>query len=164
MRRVEPDQIDDILPFFTAAAELAKQASCYRRLCGSIVVADGAIIGEGFNGPPLNAECNRTCHEELDHSVRPKYDKTCCMHAEWRAIIDGAHRGGELLRGATLYFMRVDRQGNFTSAPTPYCTVCSRITLDAGIAEFALWNEGGADIYTTEEYNRLSYQYHALTH
>lgn len=62
--------------------------------------------------------------------------------------------------GSTLYFMRVDDKGNFTDAGKPYCTTCSRFTMQAGVAEFALWNSDGADMYTLKEYNEASYQFH----
>ena len=55
-----------------------------------------------------------------------------------------------------LYFMRVDDEGSFTDAGEPYCTTCSRFTLESGISQFALWNEGAAAIYHTAEYNRES--------
>lgn len=44
-------------------------------------------------------------------------------------------------------------------AGKPYCTICSKLALDVGIKEFALWHEEGITIYNTEEYNTLSYQY-----
>jgi hypothetical protein len=53
--------------------------------------------------------------------------------------------------------MRIDDAGNFTDAGDPFCTVCSRLTMDAGVGEFALYNNGGADIYTLDEYNLTSY-------
>jgi hypothetical protein len=59
--------------------------------------------------------------------------------------------------GSTLYFMRVDEVGGFTDAGDPFCTVCSRLAMEAGIDEFALYNENGADIFTTPEYNKKSY-------
>lgn len=56
--------------------------------------------------------------------------------------------------------MRVDDNGQFTNAGEPYCTTCSRFTMQAGVAEFALWNDNGADVYTLPEYNDLSYRYY----
>lgn len=58
--------------------------------------------------------------------------------------------------------MRVDDAGNFTDAGKPFCTVCSRLTMQAGISDFALWNNDRADVFTLPEYNKLSYDYYAL--
>jgi hypothetical protein len=49
--------------------------------------------------------------------------------------------------------------GDFTDAGEPYCTTCSRLTLEAGIGQFALWNDNGADLYNAAEYNKKSYAF-----
>lgn len=165
MRRVEPEDIDNILPFFEAAAEAAREATCLRAKCGSVVVSKaGLILGRGYNAPPLDSESQRTCDVRWDLGKKPKYDKTCCVHAEWNATMDTlVYATTEEIEGSKLYFMRVDGNGEFTDAGEPYCTTCSRIVMQAGIAEFVLWNAGGADIYTLPEYNKVSYGYHETT-
>lgn len=146
--------------YFQLAANIAKDATCEHAKCGSVVVgSEGGIIGSGYNAPPLDDESQRTCSIELDVKSKPKYDKTCCVHAEWNAILNACKTAPEKLAGATLYFMRVDQSGEFTNAGDPYCTVCSRLALESGIAYFALWN-GGPSMYTTADYNRISYRYH----
>lgn len=143
------------------AAEEARMATCHRAKCGSVIVAaDGEIIGRGHNGPALDDESQRTCEEEWDLGVKPKYDKTCCIHAEWNAVLDACKTNPQKLSGSTLYFMRIDEQGNFTEAGEPYCTVCSRLTLASGVENFALWNSG-PDICSTREYNLKSYAFFA---
>jgi deoxycytidylate deaminase len=159
MQRVADSHLEAIRPFFEAAAAVARNATCYRAHCGSVIVKDGEVIGMGYNSPVLDDETNRMCDEEYDLSVKRKYDKTCCVHAEWRAILDACKRSAEKLGGSALYFMRVDEQGNFTDAGAPYCTTCSRLALESGVGQFALWNGGGADVYDTAEYNRRSYSY-----
>ena len=149
------------MQYFQAAADQASKALCQRARCGTVVVKDGRVIGRGYNGPPLGSESNRFCGAEWDYSKKPKYDLTCCIHAEWRAIIDACKAHGTDLEGARLYFMRTDDDGGFTDAGQPYCTVCSRLTMEAGITEFALWNDNGADLYPADEYDRLSYAYHS---
>ena len=57
--------------------------------------------------------------------------------------------------------MRVDDEGNFTDAGDPYCTTCSRFVMEAGIGEFALWNNGRTDIYALPEYDQKSYEFYA---
>jgi deoxycytidylate deaminase len=159
MKRVIGTELDAIRPFFEAAAEVARKATCHKGHCGTVIVKNGEIIGKGYNGPAFDDEANRTCDNTYDLSVKPKFDKTCCTHAEWRAIIDGCKSNAGKISGSILYFMRVDDAGNFTDAGDPYCTTCSRLTLEAGIGEFALWNADGADIYNAVEYNQKSYDY-----
>lgn len=142
-----------------AAGEVAKRALCLRAKCGTVIVKNGEIIGEGYNAPPLDMEEHRTCHLEFENPGKPKYDRTCCMHAEWRAVLDASGRNPEKLPGSTLYFMRIDSDGNMTRAGEPFCTVCSRFALDAGVATFCLWQEEGIRAYPTGEYNKISYAY-----
>lgn len=163
MQRVTGSQLEAIRPFFEAAAAIAQGATCSRAKCGTVIVQDGEIIGQGYNGPALDREANRTCDNEYDLSVKPKYDKTCCIHAEWRAILNACKHKADKVDGSVLYFMRVDDKGNFTDAGEPYCTTCSRLTLESGIGQFALWNDGGADIYDAAEYNRKSYAFFERT-
>ena len=154
--RVVP-AVGDIATYFSLAAQQATQATCYRAHCGTVIVKDGEVIGAGFNAPPGGDESQRKCEQEFDQSLKPKYDKTCCVHAEWNAIINALREHGSDVAGSTLYFMRVDDEGNFTGAGKPFCTVCSRLSLEAGITEFVLHHDGNAQIYDTSEYNLASY-------
>ena len=163
MRRVDGDELSQIQPFFDAAAEVASQATCKRAHCGSVIVSSiGEIIGRGFNAPPLGDESQRTCDSTWDYGKKPKFDLTCCVHAEWNADIDALRNNPSKLAGSVLYFMRVDDNGDYTDAGEPYCKTCSRFTMKAGVDEFALWNNGGADIYRLSEYNAMSYGYYSL--
>ncbi len=121
------------------AAEVAKKALCLKAKCGTIIVKDNEIIGEGYNAPPLDKEENRMCNEKFNNSLS-RHDQTCCMHAEWRAIMDALKRNSEKTKGAKLYFTRVDDAGKIKKSGKPYCTVCSRLALDAGIEKFVLWH------------------------
>jgi deoxycytidylate deaminase len=145
--------------YFKQAAIEATGALCLRDKCGAIIVLNGNIIGRGSNGPAQNNTKLCKCNLNLVDSPKPKSDRTCCMHAEWRAIID-AIRNTRDLQGSTLYFTRVDQDGNILKSGQPYCTVCSRLALDTGISYFSLWHDSGIKIYDTTEYNELSYQFH----
>lgn len=142
------------------AAKEATQATCHQAKCGCVIVQDGKLVGRGYNSPPNHDETQRMCGVGFDKSKKPKSDTTCCMHAEWRAIIDAFKTHASELDGSTLYFVRVDEQGNQLHSGKPYCTVCSRLALDAGIAQFVLSHEDGIVSYATSEYNQLSYKYH----
>lgn len=146
-------------PYFQEAQKVAKLATCNRAHCGSVVVSkDGRIIGRGYNAPPLGDESQRMCDAELDKTIKQNNDKTCCVHAEWNAILDALKHHADLVEGSTLYFMRVDEAGEFTEAGQPYCTVCSRLALESGIETFGLWNEG-PEMIPADTYNRRSYEY-----
>lgn len=145
--------------YFRAAQAVAQKATCHRAQCGAVIVSqDGRIIGKGYNAPPGGDESQRMCDVPLDQSIKQNNDKTCCVHAEWNAIIDALKHHGDLVNGATLYFMRVDDQGEFTEAGQPYCTVCSRLALESGLKTFGLWNEG-PEMIDTATYNIRSYEY-----
>jgi deoxycytidylate deaminase len=145
--------------FFDEAANEAKKSLCLRDRCGAVVVLNEKVIGRGYNAPPNDDIASQKCILNLVQSVKPKSDRTCCVHAEWRAIID-AVRNEKNLNGSTLFFMRVNENGNILKSGQPYCTACSRLALDNGISFFALWHENGIRTYGTKEYNELSYQFH----
>lgn len=149
----------EALAFFDKAGEVARNATCDRSRCGSVVVAGGEVIGRGFNSPPNEDESQRRCHLKKDSYDQKVTDKTCCVHAEQRAIIDALKNNSHKIAGSRLYFIRLDDDGNPKRSGEPYCTICSKMALDAGITEFALWHERGICVYTTEEYNERSFQY-----
>lgn len=73
--------------------------------------------------------------------------------------MDALKNNEDKISGSKLYFTRVDDQATIKKSGKPYCTVCSRLALDAGITHFLLWHEEGIGEYPTDEYNRLSYEY-----
>lgn len=158
MKRIENKEFQIVKHHFDEAAKAALSATCLRARCGTVIVKDDIIIGQGYNSPALDDESQRTCNDELNLSIKPKYDKTCCIHAEWRAILDACKNNPDQVTGSTLYFMRIDNEGNFTDAGEPFCTVCSRLSMESGIKEFVLYNNNGADIYLASEYNQKSYE------
>lgn len=149
--------------YFEEAAKQARLATCHRAKCGSVIVSEDAqIIGKGYNAPPLEDEDQRYCDTEFDFSIKPKYDKTCCVHAEWNAIIDGLKNNAEKMAGATLYFMRVDENGDWTDAGEPFCTVCSRLAMASGLGKFALWTDDKPKMYSTKDYNKKTYDMYLM--
>ena len=146
--------------YFKEAGKVAQVATCHNAKCGSIIVSeDGKIIGKGFNAPPLDDESQRMCgYEGIDKLKKPGYDKTCCVHAEWNAIIDALSTNAGKIKGSTLYFMRISDDGSFIDAE-PYCTVCSRLLLQSGIATVGLWNDG-PQMFDAKNYNLISYDFY----
>lgn len=148
----------DAIKWMGEAGKVAEKALCLKARCGTVIVSGDEIIGMGYNAPPLDKEENRTCGKDFGVG-KPKYDRTCCIHAEWRAIMMALAKHPDKIKGSKLYFIRVDISGNLKKSGKPYCTVCSRLALDSGIATFALWHEEGICEYPTSEYDRLSYEY-----
>jgi deoxycytidylate deaminase len=145
--------------YFEEARKAATMATCNQAHCGSVIVSeDGQIIGRGYNAPPQGDESQRMCDVQLHANKKPDSDRTCCVHAEWNAIIDALKHHGEKIDGSTLYFMRVNDKGEFTEAGKPYCTVCSRLAMESGIKTFGLWN-GGPELFDSADYNLKSYAY-----
>lgn len=145
--------------YIQAAVAVAREATCVQSKCGSVIVQNGKIIGRGFNSPPAGNDRARRCNIQSAVSDRFKSDKTCCVHAEQRAIMDALKNHPEKLVGSRLYFIRLDDNGNQKYAGDPYCTICSKMALDAGIAEFVLYREEGICVWNTLEYNAKSYEY-----
>ncbi len=143
--------------YFNLAAEEAKNSLCLRAKCGAILVADGIVIGRGYNSP-AGGEPNR-CNDQYLIPENNKYDITCCPHAEVRAIHNALIDYPDKVPGSDLYFMRIDDAGNNTFAGVPFCTMCSKEALDAGVSNFGLWHGSGIKIYPSQEYNDLSYQF-----
>jgi deoxycytidylate deaminase len=149
----------DNTAYFKMAADEARKSPCTRGRGGAIIVHNDVVIGRGYNAPPQNDAGNAKCHLDQRTSRKPKSDRTCCVHAEWRALTD-ALKSGNSLAGADLYFAGIDTEGNMRFSGAPYCTVCSRLALDLGIARFGLWHESGIVMYDTKTYNNLSYAFH----
>jgi deoxycytidylate deaminase len=158
MKFLIEEQEKEAALWMNEAAQIAEHALCLKAKCGTVIVKNGEIIGSGYNAPPLDKEENRMCGKDFGVG-KPKYDKTCCMHAEWRAIMDALRRNHKKLAGSKLYFTRVDESGEIKKSGKPFCTVCSRMALDAGIEKFVLWHEEGIVEYPTEEYNVSSYAF-----
>jgi len=159
MKCLQDSEEQSALRFLEKAAEVARGATCERAKCGSVIVKDDEIIGVGFNSPPHNDESQRRCACEKSEYHQKVTDKTCCIHAEQRAIMDVLRKNPDKIIGSRLYFIRLDVDGNMTRAGEPYCTICSKMALDVGVAEFVLWHERGACVYDTGEYNDLSFQF-----
>ena len=159
MRRIRHGDDEGALEYMARAARLALRSTCSRSRCGSLIVQDDEIIGRGFNSPPHDLESQRRCSCEKS-SCHPKVtDKTCCVHAEQRAIMDALRNNPGKLPGSRIYFVRIRADGAPSPSGEPYCTICSKMALDVGITEFALWDEKSIRVYDAGEYNGLSYRF-----
>ena len=159
MRFLSGKEEENARAYFNAAAEAALNSTCNRHKCGTVIVKDNVIIGKGSNSPPRGKEEQRRCANSKDSYNKKVTDKTCCVHAEQRAIMDALRNNPDKILDSRLYFMRIDKDNKITRAGKPYCTICSKMSLDTGIKEFVLWHEDGICVYGTEEYNTISFNY-----
>ena len=121
--------------FLDKAAEVARESTCLGKKCGAIIVENGEIIGRGFNSPPGDLESQRRCLKDKNCLDKKVTDKTCCMHAEQRAIEDASRNNPTRLDGSRLYYRKLDDNENPAVSGKPYCTICSKSALDIGISE-----------------------------
>ncbi len=155
MRYLDAREGELALFFFREAIKVAEQSPCLRSKCGSVVVSGGEIIGRGFNSPPGNVVLEKCLKDALPDDF--KSDKTCCVHAEQRAIMEAFSLNSGKIKGSSIYFIRLDLENKVITAGKPYCTICSKMALDSGIKEFLLWHEKGIRVYDTFEYNEISF-------
>lgn len=158
MRILEGGEKFQAEEYIQEAAVLARQATCEDAHCGAVIVRDGEIIGRGFNSPPEGTSAHRCQIPKSAYHLKVT-DKTCCIHAEVRAIHDALRHNPDRLSGAALYFVRVDEAGEPKCSGEPYCTLCSKLVLDTGITTFHLFREEGIVSYPTDEYNERSFSY-----
>ncbi len=141
--------------YFEIAKTAALNSTCYRLKCGAAIVSDGIIIGRGFNSPPGNQRLEKCLKDDLPSDFNS--DKTCCVHAEQRALKDALIRNRFKLENSAIYFVRLDLNNNFVPSEKPYCTICSKDALDSGVKEWFLWHDFGIVSYNSEEYNEISF-------
>lgn len=147
------------LQYIKIASKVALYSTCRRSRCGSIIVKNGHVIGLGFNSPPKDNLEHKRCSYKKEQYHKKVTDKSCCIHAEQRAIINTLKNNPDKVKDSTLYFIRLDNHGKPKHALKPYCTICSKMALDVGIKKFVLWHKEGVCVYNTKQYNELSFSY-----
>ncbi len=98
--------------YMRMALEWARLSHCTRKKVGALIVKEGMIISDGYNGTPTGFANDCEDGEGLTHWY--------VLHAEANAIMKVA-RSTNNARGATLYL---------THSP---CKECSKLILQAGI-------------------------------
>ncbi len=159
MKFLSGEEEKEAMKFIDESAKTALKSTCTSSRCGSVIVKNGEIIGRGSDSPPADKESERRCSVSKDVYHKKVTDKTCCVHAEQRAIIDAIKNNSGKIVSSRLFFVRLDNKGSKTRSGKPYCTICSKMALDVGIAEFVLWHDEGICVYNTGEYNTFSFQY-----
>ncbi len=98
--------------YLRMAKEWSRLSYCKRKQVGALIVKDGMIISDGYNGTPSGFE--NVCEDAEGHT------KWYVLHAEANAITKMA-RSTQSSEGATLYV---------TVSP---CRECSKLIFQAGI-------------------------------
>lgn len=156
MNKIDNIAIENAMKYFKLAEEEAKKSFCLRSKCGALIVKDNSIIGLGTNSPPGNRILERCLKDDLPKDF--KSDRTCCIHAERRAIDNALDKVSRTtIQGSTLYFIRLDMNNQVLYAGKPYCTQCSKEALDVGVKEWVLFHEKGIYSYDSKEYNEISF-------
>lgn len=155
MRFLSGNDERNAMKYIDTAAKVALESQCLRAKCGSVIVKNNKILGRGFNSPPKNIKMLRCVKDYLPKDF--KSDRTCCVHAEQRAILDALRNNPKEIENSRIYLIRLDENNNKIEAGKPYCTICSKLALDVGIAEFVLLHKEGLCVYDTDEYNTMSF-------
>jgi dCMP deaminase len=98
--------------YLRMAREWAKLSHCSRKKVGAIIVKDGIIISDGYNGTPSGFD--NCCENDIGET------QWYVLHAEANAILK-LSRSNNSGHGSTLYI---------TLSP---CKECSKLVLQAGI-------------------------------
>jgi len=106
--------------YLRMATTWAELSHCERKRVGAIIVRNGMIISDGYNGTP--AGFDNCCENELGET------HWYVLHAEANAILKVAHSTNNC-QDATLYL---------TLSP---CKDCSKLVLQAGIKKVVYINE-----------------------
>jgi dCMP deaminase len=112
-------QIDQI--YMEMARSWSKLSRAVRKKVGALIVKNGTIIADGFNGTPsgFENECEEAINDKEGNFLGYQ-TKWYVLHAEANAIMKMA-RSTQSCEGATLYI---------TYSP---CAECSKLILQAGI-------------------------------
>jgi len=105
--------------YLRLAASWAELSHCMRKKVGAIIVKDGMIISDGYNGTPSGFD--NCCENELGET------QWYVMHAEANAILKVA-KSTNNCSGATLYL---------TLSP---CKDCSKLVIQSGIKRVVFQN------------------------
>jgi len=91
--------------FFNLARQAAVRSNCSSRKVGAVIVSNGAVLAESFNGVSsrfadcIVAGCKRC---SIGGATGVGYDNCICIHAEQRAIATAAAKG-TAVSGADFY-------------------------------------------------------------
>jgi dCMP deaminase len=89
-------EFQDHTKFMSLASTIARKSNCIRRAVGALIVREGQVIAEGWNGVDEKyCDCREAgCPRCINGGDTGSGYETCmCIHAEQRAVADAARRG-----------------------------------------------------------------------
>jgi deoxycytidylate deaminase len=139
--------------YLRMAVDVAMSSTCFRSKSGCVIMNDGELIGSGYNSPPNGM----TLEECFKDRVKLNKDRTCCVHAEQRAIFNALRHKPVKLPGSSIYYVRLDLNDNELLNDDPDCSMCSKVVYDVGISEFIMRKREGVVAYSAREFNDVSF-------
>jgi deoxycytidylate deaminase len=133
-----------------AALDVGRQSTCAKSKRGVAILTDSIGIVCACNDPPLPFKCDgsRRCRE---------FCRRLAVHAEQRALLIA---GADAFEATMLHVKVVD--GELADSGPPSCYECSKLILEAGIADVWLFHSSGWRRYEAAEFHRLSLAAHNL--
>lgn len=127
MNPTKQEQVDQV--YMEMANSWSKLSHAKRLKVGALIVKNGSIISDGYNGTPsgFENECEEVVNDENGVFVGYR-TKWYVLHAEANAILKVA-KSTQSCDGGTLYI---------TTSP---CSECSKLILQAGIKRLVYENE-----------------------
>ena len=114
-----PKDIELDLAYLDMASRWSQLSKAVRKKVGCLIVKDGSIISDGYNGTPKGFD--NVCETRLDeHDELALMTKPEVLHAESNAITKLA-KSTQSSKGATMYI---------TISP---CVDCSKLIIQSGI-------------------------------
>ena len=136
-----PSKIDYYLGI---AMEVSRRGTCLRRVYGSVIVNNDAIVSTGYcgsaRGEPNCCDVGVCKRKELNIPSGERYELCESVHSEVNAII---HAGRERCIGAELYIAGVDVESGSIFNDTIPCAMCMRVIKTSGIDRVNLLRQSG---------------------
>ena len=146
---------------------LALKSVCVKAKFGSVIIKDGTILGEGYNGSPnpQTRDCEKLCAGALRKGVPSgtRLDLCYATHAEQWAILNA----GKKSKGAVVYVAGFLADGTKAKKDFSlrlgnpragfYCSFCARIIWSAGCLGVIVDTVDGLRFQTLDQLWRTSY-------
>jgi len=117
-----PKQIDLDITYLKMADEWGQLSKAKRRKVGCLIVKDGQIISDGYNGTPVGYDNNCEYETRFGYETKPEV-----LHAESNALMKLA-KSTNSSKGSTIYL---------TMSP---CFECAKLIIQAGVKR-VVYNE-----------------------
>ena len=127
--------------YLDIAKAVLGRGTCLRRNFGAIIVKNDQILSTGYAGAPRGrqncSDLGVCLREKLGVPRGERYELCRSVHAEANAII---HASRSEMTGATLYLVGVDAQTEELVPDASPCSMCKRMTINAGISRVIIRN------------------------